>query len=101
MICSFCDAKMLALEREGIEIHYCPQCGGTWLRRGALEGIIARMSRSSRQRADWDRGRERNNHDEDDDDASPPWDGRSGRGERREQRRGGLRGILGDLFDFG
>ena len=52
MICSFCDTKMQVSERESIEINYCPQCGGIWLQRGALEGILARSSRDGSQRAE-------------------------------------------------
>jgi uncharacterized protein len=101
MICSFCDTKMLASEREGIAIHYCPQCGGIWLRRGALEGIIARISPVASQERNATQGGDRNDHEEDGDDRSPPWDGRQWRPEDQEKRGGRLREMLGNLFDFG
>ena len=64
MICSFCDTKMQVSEREGIQINYCPQCGGIWLQRGALEGILARSSRAAPN----ERSRADNQQPEDDDD---------------------------------
>jgi uncharacterized protein len=100
MICSFCDTKMQLSEREGIQVRHCPQCGGIWLLRGALEGILARTSRaipSQRSRTD-------NQQTEDDDDGGDgvPVLGRTNekRGDR-EERRGGIREFLGNLFDFG
>lgn len=90
MICSFCDTKMQASEREGIEINDCPKCGGIWLLRGALEGILARASGAASN----DRSRADNQQSEDDDESFPMLGG------RREQR-GGIREFLGNLFDFG
>jgi uncharacterized protein len=96
MICSFCDTKMQASERESIKIDYCPQCGGIWLQRGALEGILARSSRVVPN----ERSHTNNQQPEDDDDSFPMQGGRcEQRGEREE--RGGIREFLGNLFDFG
>ena len=97
MICSFCDTKMQASERESIKIDYCPQCGGIWLQRGALEGILARSSRatsSERSHAD-------NQQPEDDDDGFPMQGGRRDQHGERDERGGGIREFLGNLFDFG
>lgn len=98
MICSFCDTKMQISDREGIKIDYCPECGGIWLQRGALEGILARSSGKtpeSRERLD-----SRQASDDDDDDGFPLATGRrEQRGDREKQ--GGIREFLGSFFDFG
>lgn len=98
MMCSFCDTKMELSEREGIQIRHCPQCGGIWLQRGALEGILARSSRAAPN--------DRNNPDhqrseDDDDEGLPMLGGRRRQGGGREERGGGIRDFLGNLFDFG
>ncbi len=38
-MCPHCDAPLIALEFEGIEIDYCPECKGVWLDRGELAMI--------------------------------------------------------------
>lgn len=101
MICSFCDTKMQASNREDIEINYCPQCGGIWLQRGALEGILARSSRTvsnGRNRLD---NQQSEDHDDDDDDGFPLQSGRREQRGDQEGRGGGIREFLGNLFDFG
>ena len=41
MKCPVCsDAILLMLERQGIEIDYCPTCRGVWLDRGELDKLI-------------------------------------------------------------
>ena len=98
MICSFCDTKMDMTEREGIRISLCPQCGGIWLQRGALEGILARSSRDASD----DRSSADNQRSEDDDDDGLPMQGGGrGRSGNREGTSGGIRDFLGNLFDFG
>ena len=97
MICSFCDTKMQASERESIQISHCPQCGGIWLQRGALEGILARSSRATSS----DRSRTDNQQPEDDDDSFPMLGGRRDQRGERDERGGGIREFLGNLFDFG
>jgi uncharacterized protein len=97
MICSFCDTKMLASERENIKIDYCPQCGGVWLQRGALEGILARSSRGTPN----ERSRTNNQRPEDDDEGFSMQGGRREQRGERDERSGGIREFLGNLFDFG
>ena len=97
MICSFCDTKMQLSEREGIRISHCPQCGGIWLQRGALEGILVRSSRDApnvHSHTD-------NQRPEDDDEGFPMQGGRREQRGEREERGGGIREFLGNLFDFG
>ena len=85
------------MDRQGVEIDYCPKCRGVWLDRGELDKIIDRSASFGGQapaqygeperfetgRRDDRRGSDRE-YDEDDD--------------RRGRRRRG--GFLGDLFDF-
>ena len=97
MICSFCDTKMQASDREGIQISHCPQCGGIWLQRGALEGILARSSRATPS----ERSRTDNQQPEDDGEGFPMLGGRREQRGERDERGGGIREFLGNLFDFG
>src|SRR5574343_1052085 len=41
--CPVCKTERLSMmERQGIEIDYCPKCRGVWLDRGGLDKIIER-----------------------------------------------------------
>lgn len=41
MKCPVCpDATLAMMDRQGIEIDYCPQCRGVWLDRGELDKLI-------------------------------------------------------------
>ena len=42
MRCPNDNTDLIVTERQGIEIHSCPICQGTWLRRGELDEIINR-----------------------------------------------------------
>lgn len=42
MQCPLCDVELKLMERQGIEIDYCPQCRGVWLDRGELDKLIER-----------------------------------------------------------
>ncbi|MCU0315770.1 MAG: zf-TFIIB domain-containing protein [Fimbriimonadaceae bacterium] len=35
-----CSNQLVVIERNGIEIDYCPQCRGVWLDRGELDKIL-------------------------------------------------------------
>lgn len=37
-----CPTPLVMIERNGVEIDYCPTCRGVWLDRGELEKIIER-----------------------------------------------------------
>ncbi|MBA4066596.1 MAG: hypothetical protein C0501_23405 [Isosphaera sp.] len=43
--CPVCTTALMAADRQGIEIDYCPRCRGVWLDRGELEKIIDRTAR--------------------------------------------------------
>ena len=42
MQCPVCHIDLQMMERQGIEIDYCPRCRGVWLDRGELDKIIQR-----------------------------------------------------------
>jgi Zn-finger nucleic acid-binding protein len=102
MICPFCDTDMRVTDRECIEVNHCPECGGIWLQRGALEGIIARTSASpGRERQTTNAKESGDREDDNDEDKSLIRNGRQGRSGDQEGRGGGIRDFLGNLFDFG
>jgi uncharacterized protein len=37
-----CPSQLVVIERNGVEIDYCPTCRGVWLDRGELDKIIER-----------------------------------------------------------
>lgn len=39
--------KLLAMERDGIEIDYCPQCHGIWLQHGELEKFMEKAKENA------------------------------------------------------
>lgn len=58
MKCPVDSAELRMVERQGVEVDYCPQCRGVWLDRGELDKIIERSAGSpeyERERAP-DRG---------------------------------------------
>lgn len=42
-MCPECGSPLVALELNGVEIDYCPECGGTWLDKGEL-AFIAQLA---------------------------------------------------------
>jgi Zn-finger nucleic acid-binding protein len=40
MKCPNCEQLLLIMERQNVEIDYCPGCRGVWLDRGELDKII-------------------------------------------------------------
>lgn len=41
MKCPVCpDATLLMMERQGVELDYCPNCRGVWLDRGELDKLV-------------------------------------------------------------
>ena len=88
MQCPVCDVRLVATERQGVEIDHCPRCRGVWLDRGELDKLIDRASD----------GRSWRDHHEDDDEGSLL--GGLGRGRDAGGRRRRRRGFLDDVFDF-
>lgn len=44
MLCPVDGAELQMMERQGVEIDYCPKCRGVWLDRGELDKIIDRST---------------------------------------------------------
>ncbi|GAB4465927.1 MAG: hypothetical protein OHK0029_36910 [Armatimonadaceae bacterium] len=44
MVCPLCASELQQVERQGIELDYCPDCGGLWLDQGELNELIRRES---------------------------------------------------------
>ncbi|MEX2295774.1 MAG: zf-TFIIB domain-containing protein [Dongiaceae bacterium] len=42
------NVELIATDRQGIEIDYCPRCRGIWLDRGELDKIVERSGGSAR-----------------------------------------------------
>lgn len=42
MLCPLCARALTPVERQGIEIDYCAECGGMWLDGGELTELIRR-----------------------------------------------------------
>lgn len=107
MHCPSDQTQLQMMDRQGVEIDYCPRCRGIWLDRGELDKLIDRAaSAAPAQYRDHDDDRDddrryampatssygaRHRDDDDDDD-----DDRRRYGQQRKRRRG----WLGDLFDF-
>ncbi|MFN4232402.1 zf-TFIIB domain-containing protein [Thermus sp.] len=41
LLCPNCQVGMKEVERRGVLLDVCPQCGGVWLDRGELEKLLA------------------------------------------------------------
>lgn len=108
MICPVCTIELVVIEKQDIEIDYCPQCRGVWLDRGELEKLIERSSKSPSD--DYRNDRERDGYRDEHRDRSYDRDhhgdrSRNDHGDRgyrgghddNNRRRGSF---LGDLFDF-
>jgi uncharacterized protein len=102
MNCPVDGAELRMMDRQGIEIDYCPTCRGVWLDRGELDKLIERSAATPR-RADLDddrpyRGRDRDDDRDDDDDRPYDYDrDRRGAPPYRKKRRGGF---LSEIFDI-
>jgi Zn-finger nucleic acid-binding protein len=42
MLCPLCAHELEPVERQGVEIDHCPDCGGFWLDKGELDLLIHR-----------------------------------------------------------
>lgn len=126
MRCPKDDSDLIEIERQGIEIDYCPTCKGVWLDRSELDQLINRSSattatvgrddddddddrprrRESRERSggfmDRARGmldddhRDRDRSSRRDRDDDRDDDDRRYKGKKKKSKRG----MLEDLFDF-
>ncbi|GAA6755167.1 hypothetical protein QT17_04810 [Thermus sp. 2.9] len=49
LLCPQCGVGMKEVERRGVLIDVCPQCGGVWLDRGELEKLLAEVRQVERE----------------------------------------------------
>jgi Zn-finger nucleic acid-binding protein len=110
MNCPKCNVQLSMMERQGVEIDYCPQCRGVWLDRGELDKILERAGPAVQAAsappvpggppplpsAPQTEHRRRRDYDDDDDD-----DYRYGRqGDRAPHSGKKKKGFFSELFDF-
>jgi uncharacterized protein len=87
--CPKCHAAMRSIERNGIVIDRCSECGGIFLDRGELERLIRAESAYEEHRPVASRGFRDDDNDNDD-------DRHHGRPPKKRRRN-----FLEDLLDFG
>ena len=95
MRCPVCDSDLRAVDRQGVEIDFCPRCRGVWLDRGELEKLLDRFGAYEHRRVDDDDDDHRprrgyGGHESHPRESYPPDD-------RREHKR---KGFWSNLFDF-
>jgi Zn-finger nucleic acid-binding protein len=98
MLCPKChDQVLVPVERQGVEIDYCPGCRGVWLDRGELDNLIEQSAtlplkdvgeREQERRRDKDAGSRQHRRET------------YGREEDRGRRRNRMSSFLEDIFDF-
>lgn len=89
MKCPNCNATLLMMERNGIEIDYCPSCRGVWLDKGELDKMLQYASRNESN----------NNHDNENFGRPGKYDPyRNIKDDYSKPNK--KRSFLGDLFDF-
>jgi Zn-finger nucleic acid-binding protein len=97
LLCPKCQAPMRVMDRNGVTVERCTECGGIFLDRGELERL---MRAEGEYNARAYSGYRRDDDDDDDDD-------RSARGYRddsshqNQPRKKKKRNFLEDIFDFG
>ena len=93
LLCPKCAVAMRVIERNGVTIERCTECGGIFLDRGELERLSQAETaymRNTAKTQTWD--------DDDDDDQTSTQRGYTQQQAPPKKKR---RGFLDDLFDFG
>jgi len=49
LLCPSCGAGMREVERRGVLLDICPQCGGVWLDKGELEKLLGQAREVERR----------------------------------------------------
>ncbi len=100
LLCPKCQAPMRVMDRNGVTIERCSECGGIFLDRGELERLTrAEGEYNERTYA----GYRRDDDDDDDDDYKRGFRGRDDTGAPHQGRppKKKKRNFLEDLLDFG
>lgn len=106
MQCPVDGTQLQMMDRQGVEIDYCPKCRGVWLDRGELDKLIERaappVALAEPARAEPRRDEPRR----DDYRAVPPREYRDDRGYREDDSHGHgkpykkRKSLLSEIFDF-
>lgn len=95
LMCPKCDAPMRGIERNGVVIDRCAECGGVFLDRGELERLMRAEGEYNVAHPEVIQPARGFRDDDDDDDDLDRHD-HHGRPPRKKRRN-----FLEDLFDFG
>lgn len=87
LLCPACQELLVPVDRDGVEIDYCPHCRGVWLDRGELDKILERAAMGTPRSTVRQQPRYEEWHEEDYERKHP-----------RKRKR--LKSFLEDLFDF-
>lgn len=87
LLCPACQELLVPVDRDGVEIDYCPHCRGVWLDRGELDKILERAAMGTSRSTVRQQPRYEEWHEEDYERKHP-----------RKRKR--LKSFLEDLFDF-
>lgn len=49
MLCPVCQLELSMIDRQGIEVDFCPKCRGIWLDRGELDKLIERSAQNEQR----------------------------------------------------
>jgi Zn-finger nucleic acid-binding protein len=101
MNCPVDGAELRMMDRQGIEVDYCPTCRGVWLDRGELDKLIERSAPVPARAAPDDdrayRDRERDRYEDRDRDDERPYSHDRSAPPYRKKKRGGF---LSEIFDI-
>jgi uncharacterized protein len=100
LLCPKCQAPMRVMERNGVTVERCSECGGIFLDRGELERLM-RAEGEFNTRTYTSNRRDDDDDDDDDDYKRGYRDDASQSHQGQPYKKKKKRGFLEDLFDFG
>lgn len=103
MLCPVCQVDLNMMDRQGVEIDYCPKCRGVWLDRGELDKLIERSAQSDSRAIAQPRRESRQEFlpdYDDDDDYKRKNDERYGSDDRAYPPGKKKKSFLSDMFDI-
>lgn len=63
MMCPLCAQSLKTVERQGVELDWCSQCGGLWLDQGELNELVRREAAAALARGEQALRRERHDRE--------------------------------------
>ena len=100
MLCPVCQVELNMMDRQGVEIDYCPKCRGVWLDRGELDKLIERGAQSDTRLVTQPRREDMSFDDDDDDDYKRKNDERYRSDDRAYPPGKKKKSFLSDMFDI-